>query len=590
MLRRLPFLALLIGSLGSFLLLPAQTANAPAPPRQTPAAQTPARSAPAATTPAAPPAPQANPNAGAANAGMTVPAIIDTMARQEKQLYQTMKKYHPIVETYIQNFRLDPVLGQVPINDHYYLGQLNYSRGIAQDRSFLSKPGWGVGIFTALSRFYSLHYLSAGFVDMLFPDPMRFDRNHYQFKYLRQDFLGSVRCYVFNVQPKKGVHGAFLGRIWIEAQHLHLVRFNGTFVPQPLFSRYFHFDSWRINTQPGLWVPAFVYSEESDVKGSTMFGFAGHARFGAETHIWGYGLNLPQSTSTASQLTVEGRVQDQSRAADAYSPIQAARLWQREAEDNVLHRLQRAGMLAPPGPVDKTLETVVNNLEVTNNLDIHPRVRCRVLLVTPMVVFNIGHTIVVSRGLIDVLPDEPTLAMVLAHGLAAIVKGMPIDTKFAFYDRMLIPNDEVFTKFHLQHNRAQESLINAETVQLMEKSPYKDKLDKVGLFLEAVNARARALPHLMGPNFIGNPLIHNQVVQGLGPLVQKGPRLQFASLKQIEALPLGSRIQLEPWNDTVEMLHAPPVTLYSAAEKMPFQVTPQRPYLRRASQMQVAAR
>ena len=581
--RRFPLLLFTLW-LGSLLAM-AQTAQRPGTPS---GARTPAAPAATATTPTAAPNRQAN--GASAGAAMTAQAVIENMARNEKQLVKRMKRYTPVVETYIQNFRVDPVLGDVPTNDHYYLGQLNYNRGIAQDHSFLNHPGWGVGIFSALSHFYSLHYLSAGFVDMLFPDPKRFDPQHYVFHYLRQDFLGSVRCYVFNVRPRKGVNGAFLGRIWVEARHQHMVRFNGTFVPQPLFSRYFHFDSWRVNVRPGWWVPAFVYSEESDVKGATMFGLAGKARFAAETRIWGYGLNRPQHASTASQMIVEGQVQDQSQAADAYSPIVSERMWQREAEDNVLHKLQKAGMLAPPGPVDKVLETVVNNLEVTNKLDVHPRVRCRVLLVTPMVDFNIGHTIILSRGLVDVLPDEPTLALMLAHGLAAIVKGMEIDTKYAFYDRMLVPNDEVFTRFRLQHTKAQENFINAETVNLMRNSPYKAQLAKVGLFLEAMNARSKVLPHLMGPNFVGNPLVRNREVVGLGPLLQNAPPLKFASVKQIEALPLGSRLELHPWNDGVSLLKVPPVTLMSAAEKMPFQVTPQRPFLRRSSQTQLAAR
>ena len=54
--------------------------------------------------------------------------------------------------------------------------------------------------------------------------------------------------------------------------------------------------------------------------------------------------------------------------------------------------------------MDKTLETVVNNLEVTNNLDID--VHCRVMLTSTLETFSIGHTIVISRGLLDVLPDE----------------------------------------------------------------------------------------------------------------------------------------------------------------------------------------
>jgi Zn-dependent protease with chaperone function len=81
------------------------------------------------------------------------------------------------------------------------------------------------------------------------------------------------------------------------------------------------------------------------------------------------------------------------------------------------------GLLAPQGDVETVLETVVNNLEVTNNLDIQPVVRCRVLLTSTLESFTIGHTIVLSRGLIDVLPDEVSLANMRAHEMVHIVLG-----------------------------------------------------------------------------------------------------------------------------------------------------------------------
>ena len=90
----------------------------------------------------------------------------------------------------------------------------------------------------------------------------------------------------------------------------------------------------------------------------------------------------------------------------------------------------------------KVLETVVNNLEVTNNLDIEPDMRCRVLMTSTLESFVIGHTIVLSRGLIDVLPDEASLAMIIAHELAHIALGHRLDTKYAFNDRMLFEDPE----------------------------------------------------------------------------------------------------------------------------------------------------
>jgi hypothetical protein len=87
-------------------------------------------------------------------------------------------------------------------------------------------------------------------------------------------------------------------------------------------------------------------------------------------------------------------------------PSKRSAQWERQAEINVLDRLQQIGLLAPEGEIDKVLQTVVNNVMVTNNLDIQPEIRCRVLMTTPLESFTIGHTIVVSRGMIDVLPDE----------------------------------------------------------------------------------------------------------------------------------------------------------------------------------------
>ena len=80
------------------------------------------------------------------------------------------------------------------------------------------------------------------------------------------------------------------------------------------------------------------------------------------------------------------------------SPLQEARAYDQQAEDNVIGRMKKLGLLAPRGEVDKILETVVNNIEVTNNLDIRPEIQCRVMMTSTLESFTIGHTIVLSRG------------------------------------------------------------------------------------------------------------------------------------------------------------------------------------------------
>ena len=41
------------------------------------------------------------------------------------------------------------------------------------------------------------------------------------------------------------------------------------------------------------------------------------------------------------------------------SPLESQRSWERQAEENLLARLEKGGLLAPPGPVEEVLNTVV---------------------------------------------------------------------------------------------------------------------------------------------------------------------------------------------------------------------------------------
>jgi hypothetical protein len=56
-------------------------------------------------------------------------------------------------------------------------------------------------------------------------------------------------------------------------------------------------------------------------------------------------------------------------------------------------------------------------------------------------------------------------------------------------------------------------------------------------------------------------------------------------IEQIAALPLGSRIKLNPWNNHIELVKAKPLALLSPREKMPFEVTPFALHLTRIDQV-----
>ena len=407
-----------------------------------------------------------------------------------------------------------------------------------------------------------------------------FQKKYYKFTFVRREFLGEVRCLVIDVEPRADSGtGRFLGRIWVEDQDYNVVRFNGTYYPHPKGSYYLHFDSWRLNMRPGTWLPAYIYSEESDFK----YGITKGLHFRAQTRLWGYDLKALNKNSEFTQILVDSpqSVKDQSDVAADATPVVAERMWERQGEDNAIERLQRIGLLAPPGEVDKILQTVVNNLLVTNNIDLQSDVRCRVLLTSPLESFTIGHTIVISRGLLDVLPDEASLAMVLAHELSHIVLGHPFDTKLAFNDRMFFPDEDSFQRFDFKRRPADEEAADTKALELLKNSPYKDKLGSAGLFLRAVQQSAPDLPNLIRPH-LGNSVASGKSIR-MSALLASAPQLEPQRADQIAALPLGGRIKLDPYTDQVELAKAKPVALTSAKEKMPFELTPFFPYLTRLS-------
>jgi hypothetical protein len=504
--------------------------------------------------------------------------VMDRVVEREHLFVAQMRHMHPMVETYLQYLKTDKEENTSPVKDQYFLGRLDLSDG-PEDTSFIGQPGFGHRMLDHLTGLYSMHFLPLGFAQMVVLDT-DFQKKYYNFTFVRREFLGEVRCLVIDVEPRQDASpGRFIGRIWVEDQDYNIVRFNGTYHSRPNSDFYLHFDSWRLNLRAGLWLPAYIYSEESNMK----YRIAKSLHFRAQTRLWGYDLKALNKNSEFTQILVDSpqSVKDQSDVAADATPVVAERMWERQAEDNALEHLQKVGLLAPSGDVNKILQTVVNNLLVTNNIDVQSDVRCRVLLTSPLESFNIGHTIVISRGLLDVLPDEASLAMVLAHELSHIVLGHKFDTKLAFNDRMFFPDEESFQRFDFKRRPSDEEAADTKAVELLKNSPYKDKLGSAGLFLKELQELAPDLPNLIRPH-LGNSLASRKNIR-MSELLASAPQLEPRRTDQIAALPLGGRLKLDPWSDQVELAKAKPVPLTSAREKMPFGITPFFPYLTRIS-------
>jgi hypothetical protein len=518
-------------------------------------------------------------------------ALIDKAIVRERAVVKVVRERAPIVETYIQNMKPDPVMRQIPESDEHFLGRVEFARVIGDD-PYKDGPKAGekqskLGFFknsgsflTGLGGSLHLQFHEAGFVQMLLMDSNSFDKQHYSFYFVRNDFLGNTPTAVFDVTPASGKSekGRFFGRIWVETRGGNVVRFNGDFAgTEKDYQEFYHFDSWRTNVQPDLWLPTSFYVEESDPKSQTST-----LKFKAINHVWGYVLKVPAKEAEQTSVEVVG-AQDVSNDAQDESPLGAQRAFAKQAEDNVVERLFQAGLLDAPSDFDKTLEALANNILAYNNVAMSSPVHVRTLLTEPLESLAVGNTIILSKSLIDttavVTADGAqqmgNLNALLAFQLAHIISGHRLDTKYAFNDRLLFPDNSSFKKIPMHHTDADNTEAAKKAIELLNAKELADGQQYFGLYLQQLQQRIKALRALNDPQ-LGDGLVKgaNDTSFWMGALMSKAPKLDVKDLKQQAAEPLSAFLRFDPWTDQVVTLHVAYEPLLSPSDKMPFEVTP----------------
>jgi hypothetical protein len=512
-------------------------------------------------------------------------ALVVKAIGREKVLIKAIQQRTPLVETYIQNTRPDAKLYQVPTSDEYMLSRVDFGKGFFdktyEPRNGSNKTGWFTGSLASITNLgkalgldTKFTYNSLGFTAMMFLDQSGFDEQHYVFGYVRREFLGSVRTWVYDVRPKVSGMGRFYGRIWVEDQGGNIVRFNGAFTPpadKDSSKYYFHFDSWRMEVQPEIWLPVAVYVEETQrTEGDKTVGLK------AQTHFWGYSLKLPNRDSENISVKVED-AEDKSDDSQDVSPLQASREWMTEAENNVIDRLVEAGLVAPltPNGFETTvLDQIVTNLVVPNNIALTSPVHCRVLLTNTVESTTVGNTILISKGLIDTMPrNEATIASVISMQVAHIALGHYIDTRYAFNDRLMFPDEASFQRIDMYHTDRDNEAAVKKAQEYLQASMYKDQLPTAGLFWAQLADRGNVLKALNTPK-LGDSLLRPDGTPWMLALARSAPGLNWDDLTQIPALPLGSWLKTDIWDDRVSQLNAKLYAPLNPREKMPLEVTP----------------
>jgi hypothetical protein len=519
-------------------------------------------------------------------------ALIDKAILREKEVVKVVKERAPLVETYIQNMKPDPILLQVPESDQHFLARVDFNKIINDDEyknykgNFQAKKSrfdYFKGSLSAVSGINNslrLAFHDSGFVQMILMDSNSFDRQHYNFAFIRNEFLGSTPTAVFYVTPVSGkrTYGRFFGSVWIETRGGNVVRFNGDFAgTEQTIKEFYHFDSWRTNIQPDLWLPTAFYVEESDPKSSSST-----LKFKAINYVWGYALKVPPTDAENTSLDVVN-AQDVSADAPDLSPLGEQREWVQQAEDNVITRLFQAGLLDAPSDFDKTLEALANNILVYNNIQTSRPIRVRTLLTEPLESLAVGNTIILSKSLIDTTSVVTTdgaqqmgnLNAILAFQLAHIILGHRLDTKYAFNDRLLFPSSSVFERIPMHHTAADNAEAAKKALDLLSVKELVDGQKYFGLYLQQLQQRLKALPGLNQP-VIGDALIKSDSDNSLWmeAMVPKGIKLDMKDLKQQAAMPLANFLRFDPWTDQLIQMHSAYEPILSDRDKMPFEVEP----------------
>ena len=247
--------------------------------------------------------------------------------------------------------------------------------------------------------------------------------------------------------------------------------------------------------------------------------------------------------------------EDKSDDAQDVGPLQATRAWVTQAENNVIDRLVEAGLVAPltPGGYENTvLDQIVINLQVPNNLAFTEPVHTRILLTDTVETTTVGNTILISKGLIDTLP---------------------IDTRYAFNDRLMFPDQATFQKIDMFHSDNDNTDAAKRAMEYLGNSMYKDKLASAGLYYAQLVEREKELKALNTAT-LGDSLLQADGTPWMADLMRMSPRLNWDDLTQRPALPLGSWLKTDPWDDRVHQLSAKIYAYMNPRDKMPLEVTP----------------
>ena len=115
--------------------------------------------------------------------------------------------------------------------------------------------------------------------------------------------------------------------------------------------------------------------------------------------------------------------------------------------------------------------------------------------------FAVGDVIVVSRGLLNIVPDDSVLAVMLGRQVAHIVLGHTRSADsfpHSLFDRQ---GRKDFDGFGIHWTPEQEAAADSETAVLLKGSIFENAVANTRAFLSALESQSHRFPNLALPRF-----------------------------------------------------------------------------------------
>ena len=463
--------------------------------------------------------------------GLNQKQITKRIFSKERDMISKLGSLRFVTEAYMQSLGhrqvkgLDVALDEATegvIDDAYFLARVEFGQVYGDspvERVLIGeRPSRSDLILTNAGR--SEYLFAEGFLAIFFPDLYGFNADMYSLFYKERESLVDTDCLVFSVAPvSERASGRFRGEIWVDSSSYAIVRLKGVFTgpydghwytgPR----HYYHFDSWREKVGNGSWLPSAAYFDER-----RTFRADGNLEF----HFRGYALLWQQQKqrATAPQMSKSSSDTGNTSVLEGQSvPV---------SQNNVVARLDADGLLANPGEEEQRLDRIVHQIAPIGEMGTH-KIACRLLLTTPAEMFAVGDLIIVSRGLLNIVPDDSVLAFMLARQVAHIVSGQTGSAAHPFFESLFdLGEKKEFTGFGIRWRPDEETAADSKAIVLIRGTQYDGAVADTAVFLSELKSQSHRFPSLVRARFGAGVIRENG---GLAFKEQMGTVVQGESLR-----------------------------------------------------------